>query len=434
MRVGPYTILAKHSRILISGQNTTTTTTSVSSKRTGRMVTSSSSSAPSSSAAIVAPPSRKKKQPATTARYNGNLPAGSNWQALKKTLETQAPATNPATTRFLKKRRLSSAATPADKGKGRQMDHLNENGKDRSATGSPAPTTLPWFAEDLSPEDLALVRNLNIQTGDNGNTPQWNGWDTQKGTEAEEERKKQIILGGHWDGPESASKREPGTYVAIDCEMVGVGIKGSESVLARVSIVNWHGYTLLDRFVKPQEKVTDYRTFVSGIRAKDLKDAPLFDTVQKEVSTLIKDRILVGHAIQNDLKAMLLDHPRRMIRDTSTFQPLRDLAQTKFPGLRKLATIVLGIDVQKKGQEHSSVEDARTTMAIFRTQKDAWEKVLREEQGKMARRHAKKAAKLGADNKDEKKKDSAGSEGGSATPAKRKTNQATANWWLENDW
>lgn len=169
----------------------------------------------------------------------------------------------------------------------------------------------------------------------------------------------------------------PGQYIAIDCEMVGVGVKGSESILARVSIVNWHGYVLLDRFVKPKEKVTDYRTWVSGIRAKDLKGAPTLEAVQEEVAKLIKGRVLVGHAIQNDLKALLLSHPRPLIRDTSTFKPLRDLAQTKYPGLKKLAKIVLDIDVQGKGEEHSSVEDARTTMAIFRTQKDAWEKSLK---------------------------------------------------------
>lgn len=159
--------------------------------------------------------------------------------------------------------------------------------------------------------------------------------------------------------------------------MVGVGFKGSESILARVSIVNWHGHVLLDRFVKPMEKVTDYRTWVSGVRASDLSGAPSFREVQDEVATLIKGRVLVGHAIQNDLKALLLDHPRPLIRDTATFQPLRDLAQTKFPGLKKLAKLVLGLDIQKDGDEHSSVEDARTTMAIFRTQKDAWEKSIK---------------------------------------------------------
>lgn len=54
--------------------------------------------------------------------------------------------------------------------------------------------------------------------------------------------------------------------------MVGVGPEGSESTLARVSIVNYHGAVMLDLFVRPREKVTDYRTWVSGVREEDLRN------------------------------------------------------------------------------------------------------------------------------------------------------------------
>lgn len=84
----------------------------------------------------------------------------------------------------------------------------NGNG---NSSASPAPTSLPWFAEDLSPEDLALVRNLNLQPdtrpGASGQS-QWTAWDAQRGTDEQEQQKKRIILGGHWDGPENAAKKE----------------------------------------------------------------------------------------------------------------------------------------------------------------------------------------------------------------------------------
>jgi hypothetical protein len=44
------------------------------------------------------------------------------------------------------------------------------------------------------------------------------------------------------------------------------GEDGGKSVLARVSIVDYHGNVIIDSFVAPQEKVTDLRTWVSGIR------------------------------------------------------------------------------------------------------------------------------------------------------------------------
>jgi len=52
--------------------------------------------------------------------------------------------------------------------------------------------------------------------------------------------------------------------------MVGVGIDGKESSLARVSVVNYHGAIILDEFVKQRERVVDYRTEWSGIRPGDL--------------------------------------------------------------------------------------------------------------------------------------------------------------------
>jgi RNA exonuclease 4 len=64
--------------------------------------------------------------------------------------------------------------------------------------------------------------------------------------------------------------RQPGQYIALDCEMVGVGPAGTESTLARVSVVNYFGAVLLDEFVRQKERVTDWRTQWSGIREKDM--------------------------------------------------------------------------------------------------------------------------------------------------------------------
>ena len=121
--------------------------------------------------------------------------------------------------------------------------------------------------------------------------------------------------------------------LGMDCEMVGVGAEGSDSILARVSIVNHFGNVLYDKFVAPREKVTDYRTEVSGVRPEDLIGAPDFKTVQSEVSELIKGRILVGHAIHHDLKVLYLDHPRKLIRDTSKYKPFKAAFGGRTPGL-----------------------------------------------------------------------------------------------------
>lgn len=62
----------------------------------------------------------------------------------------------------------------------------------------------------------------------------------------------------------------PGKYLSIDCEMVGIGIDGSESSLARVTVVNFYGAVQMDEFVRQKERVVDYRTRYSGIRPSDM--------------------------------------------------------------------------------------------------------------------------------------------------------------------
>lgn len=177
----------------------------------------------------------------------------------------------------------------------------------------------------------------------------------------------------------NAKKRQPGKFLAIDCEFVGVGPEGTESELARVSIVNFYGVVILDTFVKPRDKVTDWRTWVSGVSPKDMKNAITFKEAQTKCSDLFKDRILVGHAIHHDLTSLFISHPLSMIRDTSRHLPYRKIANGKTPSLKKLTKEFLKIDIQ--GAEHSSVEDARATMLLYRLQKDQFELALKQKSG-----------------------------------------------------
>ena len=66
-----------------------------------------------------------------------------------------------------------------------------------------------------------------------------------------------------------------GRYVSIDCEMVEVTEKTRpRQALARLSMVNYYGYPLLDLWVIPNGRVTDFRTRVSGIRPSDILHNP----------------------------------------------------------------------------------------------------------------------------------------------------------------
>lgn len=157
-------------------------------------------------------------------------------------------------------------------------------------------------------------------------------------------------------------KSVPGKYIAIDCEFVGVGY--TRSALARVSLVNIYGVILLDTFVKPKERVTDWRTWVSGVSPHHMRNAILFEDARKKVCDLIDGKVIVGHAIHNDLSVLGISHPNYMIRDTARFSSFKALTMGKPPGLKRLARELFDLNIH--GKAHSSVEDAQVTMAIFR--------------------------------------------------------------------
>lgn len=177
--------------------------------------------------------------------------------------------------------------------------------------------------------------------------------------------------------------------VAMDCEMVGVSPQGNKSALGRVTLVNKWGNVIYDEFVRPVDRVVDFRTEISGIRPRDLRRAKDFPTVQKKVAELIKGRILVGHALRNDLKALLLSHPKKDLRDTSEYQPF--LKESRRKALRHLATEFLGVEIQNG--EHCPIEDARAAMLLYQRHRKEWERRAKDRLRLMAKQKKRKNKK-----------------------------------------
>ncbi|KAI1261072.1 ribonuclease H-like domain-containing protein [Xylariaceae sp. FL1019] len=228
--------------------------------------------------------------------------------------------------------------------------------------GTPVTITpsLSLWAEDndISPEDLAEAYNLGPKPPFFQRSPPI----------AKIKQERNRISEGLAPGI------EVGKYIAIDCEMVGVGDEGREDHLARVSCVDFHGAQVYDSFVQPREYVTDHRTAITGLTAVMLRGpkARPFDEVQATIADLLKGRILVGHALNNDLAVLMLSHPTPKIRDTARHSSFRKYGHGPKPALRVLAREVLGIEDFQTGA-HSSVEDARVAMLLFRTKKSEFD-------------------------------------------------------------
>ena len=183
--------------------------------------------------------------------------------------------------------------------------------------------------------------------------------------------------------PHDAPMQKRDIYFALDCEMVGVGPEGLDSALARVSIINWDNEIVLDTYVKVNETVTDYRTFVSGIRPEHIESdsAMSLAEVQQAATDTLRGKILVGHGLINDLKVIGIQHPWCDTRDTATYKPFMrevELETSKerkmLPRrLRDLTFEKLGKEIQVMGKAHSPVEDAIASMDLYKSVRGEWE-------------------------------------------------------------
>ncbi|KAJ7589248.1 ribonuclease H-like domain-containing protein [Mycena floridula] len=168
-----------------------------------------------------------------------------------------------------------------------------------------------------------------------------------------------------------------GVYT-MSCITIGAGPGGTISMLARVAIVDYQGQTVLDTYVVPTLKVTDYRTATTGIQPSHLTggNAVQFSVVQEHVANLLKGNILVGHSLWNDLSVLGIAHPAVNTRDVGLYQPFRNALRSprQVVGLQTLAWQLMQRRCQQ--QESNPLENARAALDLYRTQQQDWETAI----------------------------------------------------------
>ena len=156
---------------------------------------------------------------------------------------------------------------------------------------------------------------------------------------------------------------------AIDCEMVKTSSAYPE--LARVSVIMFNGRNfddarsistvVLDELVKPCRNVLDYITEYSGISAIMLEDIDTrIEDIQVRLLAMIdEDDIIVGHSLENDLRALRLIHDK--VIDTSVI--FRGANGRKF-SLKHLSNVLLHRKIQCGSHGHCSSEDAEAALVL----------------------------------------------------------------------
>lgn len=151
---------------------------------------------------------------------------------------------------------------------------------------------------------------------------------------------------------------------ALDCEMCYTGL-GLECT--KVTLISSDGHKIYEKLVRPSNKIVCYNTRFSGITKKHLTPknglvATLTEVQQDLLNYIDSETILIGHALENDLRVLKMIHNK--VIDTSVCFPHQHGPGFKH-SLRTLTQQYLKRNIQDSNQGHSSFEDSRASLELM---------------------------------------------------------------------
>ncbi|KAL2841687.1 ribonuclease H-like domain-containing protein [Aspergillus pseudoustus] len=162
--------------------------------------------------------------------------------------------------------------------------------------------------------------------------------------------------------------------LAIDCEMVGIDPKNTSYLGQVVAVDMLTGKTVLDICVQPPVTVRNWRSTKSGLspavfreykkRGRLVQGVP---GAQRALYALMDgETILVGHALENDIRALGIVHGRVVDTQILTREIVAQAAgglmlPCRTWGLKTCAEEILGRGIQQGREGHGCEEDTRAT-------------------------------------------------------------------------
>ncbi|KAK6056878.1 hypothetical protein COOONC_05612 [Cooperia oncophora] len=109
--------------------------------------------------------------------------------------------------------------------------------------------------------------------------------------------------------PEPTGPSDPRSdaFYALDCEFVYTTV-GKEA--ARITVVDSYGNEVMDCVFRPEHELVDPNTRYSGLTVEDIQntDQTLSDIREVLFEMINSETLLIGHALENDLKALRIVH------------------------------------------------------------------------------------------------------------------------------
>ncbi|CAM9666433.1 unnamed protein product, partial [Heterosigma akashiwo] len=130
-------------------------------------------------------------------------------------------------------------------------------------------------------------------------------------------------------------------------------------------MVNERHQVLFKEFVKPEGRVTDYMTWVTGVEPDYLRNAPSsLQELLPSIRRLLQGRTIIGHSVETDLEYLGIKHlTTHQICDVADFPSFRG-ARSQRRKLKDLAREYLGESIQEG--PHDPEEDAWAAMELYK--------------------------------------------------------------------
>ncbi|CAO3614560.1 unnamed protein product [Cunninghamella echinulata] len=154
-------------------------------------------------------------------------------------------------------------------------------------------------------------------------------------------------------------ERKAEKLLALDCEM-GYTTIGME--LIRLTVINDQMEIIIDEKVLPSHMIIDLNTRYSGITTLGGVTHNLASIQDLLGQYMNQDTILLGHGLENDLKALRIIHHK--VIDTAQLYPHPSGLPFRY-GLRTLATKYLSKFIQDSSAGHDSYEDSKTCLELL---------------------------------------------------------------------
>lgn len=153
-------------------------------------------------------------------------------------------------------------------------------------------------------------------------------------------------------------------YIAIDLETTGLNPEKDEIIEFGAIIFDEDGIIKKEyqTFINTNIKIPEIVSQITKITNEDIKNAPKIETLKKEISALLKDKIIVGHNIEFDLA--FLKKAKILIPNNTIDTLFLSSALLPLEKSHSLESLCKSLKLQEKSS-HNALEDARSAMKLF---------------------------------------------------------------------